>query len=103
MAIARYCAIDYMRRERLALDADEVPPETFTRGGEADARPNHPLDDVDGLPPETRLCLDLAYADGYSFDEIAHLTLIPLTVVKQTIRACMMRLRDKTSSGEQAA
>jgi RNA polymerase sigma-70 factor (ECF subfamily) len=103
VTIARYCAIDFMRRERLSLDADEVPAATFERGPDAGATPNHSSDAFDGLPPETRLCLDLAYADGYSHEEIAQLTLSPLADIKRDMRRCLLALRDRPARAGKAA
>jgi len=103
MAITRYCAIDFMRGEALALDADEVPADACERGSEPGTPSNHLLDEVDGLPPETRLCMDLAYADGYSHEQIAHLTLNPIASLKRSIRRCLMQLRDHQLRTGQAA
>ncbi len=89
VTIARYCAIDLMRRERLTLVGDDALAQVADEGtaepGDFD-KPNN-FDECIGLLAEnTRRCLTLAFVEGRSHDEIARLTQNPLGSVKSWIR-----------------
>ena len=96
VTIARYCAIDLMRRERVSLVSDEaldeVPDES---GGEAPPdKPNNFDFCIGQLNENTRRCLTLAFVEGRSHDEIARLTTSPLGSVKSWIRRGLLALKD---------
>ncbi len=106
VTIARYCAIDLMRRERLTLVGDDalqqIPDAATAEPGDFD-KPNN-FDECIGLLPEnTRRCLTLAFVEGRSHDEIARLTLNPLGSVKSWIRRGLISLRDCLSGERQTA
>jgi RNA polymerase sigma-70 factor, ECF subfamily len=106
VTIARYCAIDLMRRERLTLVGDDalqqIPDTATAEPGDFD-KPNN-FDECIGLLPEnTRRCLTLAFVEGRSHDEIARLTLNPLGSVKSWIRRGLISLRDCLSAERQTA
>lgn len=96
LTIARYCAIDLMRRDRVALVSDdgieEVPDET---GGEPGFdKPNNFDSCIGQLNENTRRCLTLAFVEGRSHDEIARVTAHPLGSVKSWIRRGLLALKE---------
>jgi RNA polymerase sigma-70 factor, ECF subfamily len=104
VTIARYGAIDLMRRERMTLVSDaslaEIADES---GGDATGieKPNN-FDHCIGLLNEnTRRCLTLAFVEGRSHDEIAQLTVNPLGSVKSWIRRGLLALKECLSSERQ--
>ena len=106
VTIARYCAIDLMRREHLTLVGDdalaEVADESVTEPGAFD-KPNNFDFCIGQLPDNTRMCLTLAFVEGRSHDEIARLTTSPLGSVKSWIRRGLMSLKDCLSGERQTA
>ncbi len=96
VTIARYCAIDLMRRERLTLVPDEqiaeLPDESSSGPGDFD-KPNNFDFCIGQLNEQTRACLTLAFVEGRSHDEIARLTLNPLGSVKSWIRRGLLALK----------
>jgi RNA polymerase sigma-70 factor (ECF subfamily) len=96
VTIARYCAIDLMRRERLTLVPDEqiaeVPDESASEPGEFDKPGNFDFC-IGQLNENTRKCLTLAFVEGRSHDEIARLTTNPLGSVKSWIRRGLLALK----------
>jgi RNA polymerase sigma-70 factor (ECF subfamily) len=105
VTIARYCAIDLMRRERLSLVSDdqvaEVADESTPEPGEFD-KPNNFDFCIGQLNENTRKCLTLAFIEGRSHDEIARLTTNPLGSVKSWIRRGLMSLKQCLSVERQA-
>jgi RNA polymerase sigma-70 factor (ECF subfamily) len=97
VTIARYCAIDLMRRERLSLvpdDAlDQVADENIAEPGATD-KPNNFDFCIAQLNENTRKCLTLAFVEGRSHDEIARVTTHPLGSVKSWIRRGLMALKE---------
>jgi RNA polymerase sigma-70 factor (ECF subfamily) len=105
VTIARYCAIDLMRRERMTLVSEdslaEIADESTPEAGDIE-KPNN-FDHCIGLLNEnTRKCLTLAFVEGRSHDEIARLTTNPLGSVKSWIRRGLLALKDCMSPGGQA-
>ena len=105
VTIARYCAIDLMRRERMTLVSDdslaEIADESTPEAGGIE-KPNN-FDHCIGLLSEnTRKCLTLAFVEGRSHDEIARLTTNPLGSVKSWIRRGLLALKDCMAPGGQA-
>ncbi|HTU67943.1 MAG TPA: sigma-70 family RNA polymerase sigma factor [Steroidobacteraceae bacterium] len=97
VTIARYCAIDLMRRERLTLVSDDSIAEIPDEGtGDAVAfeKPNNFDDCVGRLNERARQCLTLAFVEGRSHDEIARLTSHPLGSVKSWIRRALLSLKE---------
>jgi RNA polymerase sigma-70 factor (ECF subfamily) len=96
VTIARYCAIDLMRRERLSLvsdDAlDQVADESGSEPGAFD-KPNNFDFCIGQLNENTRQCLTLAFVEGRSHDEIARITTNPLGSVKSWIRRGLLALK----------
>lgn len=106
VTIARYCAIDLMRRERMTLVGDdalaEIADESAT-GSSAFDKPNNFDDCIGQLPENTRRCLTLAFVEGRSHDEIARLTTNPLGSVKSWIRRGLLSLKDCLGGERQTA
>jgi len=106
VTIARYCAIDLMRREHLTLVGDEalaeVADESATEPG-AYEKPNNFDHCIGQLPDNTRKCLTLAFVEGRSHDEIARLTVSPLGSVKSWIRRGLLSLKECLSGERQTA
>ena len=105
VTIARYCAIDLMRRERLTLVGDDALAEVADESS-ADPlldKPNNFDHCIGQLPEHTRDCLTLAFVEGRSHDEIARLTSNPLGSVKSWIRRGLMSLKACLSTEEQTA
>lgn len=101
VTIARYCAIDLMRRERITLVSDDSLAEVPDEGtGDAVAfeKPNHFDDCIGRLNDRTRQCLTLAFVEGRSHDEIARLTTNPLGSVKSWIRRGLLSLKECLSA-----
>jgi RNA polymerase sigma-70 factor (ECF subfamily) len=101
VTIARYCAIDLMRRERITLVSDDALSEVPDEGtGDAVAfeKPNHFDDCIGRLNDRTRQCLTLAFVEGRSHDEIARLTTNPLGSVKSWIRRGLLSLKECLSA-----
>lgn len=96
VTIARYCAIDLMRRERVSLVSDDAIDEV---ADESDAeeivdKPNNFDFCIAQLNENTRKCLTLAFVEGRSHDEIARVTTHPLGSVKSWIRRGLLALKD---------
>jgi RNA polymerase sigma-70 factor (ECF subfamily) len=106
VTIARYCAIDLMRRERMTLVGDDALSEVAdeTAGAEPVVdKPNNFDECIGQLPENTRNCLTLAFVEGRSHDEIARLTSNPLGSVKSWIRRGLMSLKTCLSAERQTA
>ena len=105
VTIARYCAIDLMRRERMTLVSDdslgEIADESAADDGGLE-KPNNFDHCIGKLNDNTRKCLTLAFVEGRSHDEIARLTTNPLGSVKSWIRRGLLSLKDCLSSERQA-
>ena len=104
VTIARYCAIDLMRRERVSLVSDDALEEVADESGsEAPIeKPNNFDFCIGQLNDNTRKCLTLAFVEGRSHDEIARLTTNPLGSVKSWIRRGLLALKDCLGSERQA-
>jgi RNA polymerase sigma-70 factor, ECF subfamily len=102
VTIARYCAIDLMRRERMTLVGDdalnEIADESATESIE---KPNNFDFCIGQLNDNTRKCLTLAFVEGRSHDEIARATSNPLGSVKSWIRRGLISLKECLSSERQ--
>jgi RNA polymerase sigma-70 factor (ECF subfamily) len=105
VTIARYSAIDLMRRDRLALVSDDsleqVADDSAAEAGSFD-KPNNFDFCIGQLNDNTRRCLTLAFVEGRSHDEIARLTTNPLGSVKSWIRRGLLSLKQCLSSERQA-
>jgi RNA polymerase sigma-70 factor (ECF subfamily) len=96
LTIARYCAIDLMRREKISLVTDE---ELANIADESAAetpldKPNNFDTCIGQLNDNTRRCLTMAFVEGRSHDEIARLTTHPLGSVKSWIRRGLLALKE---------
>jgi RNA polymerase sigma-70 factor, ECF subfamily len=104
VTIARYFAIDLMRRERLTLVSDdslaEIPDDSAAESGGIE-KPNNFDDCIGQLNDNTRKCLTLAFVEGRSHDEIARLTTNPLGSVKSWIRRGLIALKECLSTERQ--
>jgi RNA polymerase sigma-70 factor (ECF subfamily) len=104
VTIARYCAIDLMRRERVMLVSDDSLAETADESA-AEAggleKPNNFDHCIEQLNDNTRKCLTLAFVEGRSHDEIARLTVNPLGSVKSWIRRGLLALKECLSAESQ--
>jgi RNA polymerase sigma-70 factor (ECF subfamily) len=105
VTIARYCAIDLMRRERMTLVGDDALAEVAdeSAGDSLPDKPNNFDECIGQLPEHTRNCLTLAFVEGRSHDEIARLTSNPLGSVKSWIRRGLISLKSCLSSERQTA
>ena len=100
-AIARYRAIDLLRRQQSTSPIDDAPADALVDITAADfvdsttsARMRKALDDCfSKLTAEQRRCLELAYVDGYSQDQIAGEIDSPLGTVKSWIRRGLASLK----------
>ena len=100
-AIARYRAIDLLRRQQSAAPLDDAPADALVDLSAADfvesttsARMRKALNDCfSKLTAEQRRCLELAYVDGYSQDQIAGEIDSPLGTVKSWIRRGLASLK----------
>jgi RNA polymerase sigma-70 factor (ECF subfamily) len=100
-AIARYRAIDLLRRQQAASPIEDAPAEALVDitaadfvDGTTSARMRKALNDCfSKLTPEQRRCLELAYVDGYSQDQIAGEIHSPLGTVKSWIRRGLSSLK----------
>jgi RNA polymerase sigma-70 factor (ECF subfamily) len=105
VTIARYCAIDLMRRERMTLVSDDSLDQVADESaGESVLleKPSNFDDCIGRLNDKTRQCLTLAFVEGRSHDEIARLTTNPLGSVKSWIRRGLMSLKECMSTEGQA-
>jgi RNA polymerase sigma-70 factor (ECF subfamily) len=105
VTIARYCAIDLMRRERLTLVSDDTLAEFADESATLDGgveKPNNFDHCIGQLNENTRACLTLAFVEGRSHDEIARLTVNPLGSVKSWIRRGLLALKECLSTERQA-
>ena len=97
VTIARYCAIDLMRRERVMLVSDdslaEIADESAAEAGGLE-KPNNFDHCIEQLNDNTRKCLTLAFVEGRSHDEIARVTANPLGSVKSWIRRGLLALKE---------
>lgn len=105
VTIARYCAIDLMRRERMTLVGDDALAEVAdeSAGDPLLDKPNNFDECIGQLPEHTRNCLTLAFVEGRSHDEIARLTSNPLGSVKSWIRRGLISLKACLSAERQTA
>ena len=103
VTIARYCAIDLMRRERMTLVSDdtlaEIPDEGASEPGGIE-KPNNFDECIGRLNENTRQCLTLAFVEGRSHEEISRVTANPLGSVKSWIRRGLMSLKECLGGGD---
>jgi RNA polymerase sigma-70 factor, ECF subfamily len=100
-AIARYRAIDLLRRQPATAPLDEAPSEALADNKLADLadtttsqRLRVALHDCfERLSDQQRKCLSLAYVEGYSQDEIANVIASPLGTVKSWMRRGLASLK----------
>jgi RNA polymerase sigma-70 factor (ECF subfamily) len=111
ISIARYRAIDIARRERLGPTSVAELPEDQAVHGEPDSEggpaawrptPNLMARCLALLSPQQAHCLELAYIDGNSHEDIARLTGTPLGTVKSWIRRALLNLRQCLASSHDA-
>jgi len=102
MSIARYRAIDLLRRERIAPMLAAPPDEYRALDAESDSQDSSTpwLSSADSmqrclglLSDRQARCLELAYIDGNSHEDIARLIGSPLGTVKSWIRRGLRSLR----------
>ena len=104
VTIARYCAIDLMRRERMTLVSDDAIADIADEApGEPGGieKPNNFDFCIGQLSDITRKCLTLAFIEGRSHDDIARLTTNPLGSVKSWIRRGLLALKECLATGRQ--
>ena len=106
VTIARYCAIDLMRRERMTLVSEdalaEIPDERAENAGGFE-KPNHFDECIGRLSEQARACLTLAFVEGRSHEEISRVTSNPLGSVKSWIRRGLMSLKECLGGDERQA
>ena len=102
VTIARYCAIDLMRRERMTLVGDDALNDIADESAsDSIEKPNNFDFCIGQLNDNTRKCLTLAFVEGRSHDEIARVTANPLGSVKSWIRRGLLSLKECLSSERQ--
>jgi RNA polymerase sigma factor (sigma-70 family) len=102
LTIVRNRAIDRLRGTRASIEIGEADERSMLRSG-----PNPTWDGalarlnssqlraaLDGLPPEQREAIDLAYFGGRTYREIATLTGVPLGTANGRLRLALARLRE---------
>jgi RNA polymerase sigma-70 factor (ECF subfamily) len=99
VSIARYRAIDMLRRERLAPIAVAEVPESASESAEDESA----TDRLPGaatlerclelLTAEQRRCLELAFVGGNSYSDVSQLLGSPLGTVKSWIRRALQSLK----------
>ncbi|MDE2220973.1 MAG: sigma-70 family RNA polymerase sigma factor [Gammaproteobacteria bacterium] len=98
IGIARYRAIDLLRQERAAPVLMPAVPETAA--GDADQEPHPPTPTallercLARLSDDQQRCLQFAFINGRSHQEISQLTGNPLGTVKSWIRRALFALRE---------
>jgi RNA polymerase sigma-70 factor, ECF subfamily len=75
------------------LDTDEIPAQAQSLNANLDL-----VEALAELPHGARLCVVLAYHDGYTHDEIAEVTGLPVGTVKSHIVRGTARLRSRLDS-----
>lgn len=89
--------IDKAKRRKLdfasELDTDEIPAQAQSLNANLDL-----VEALAELPHGARLCVVLAYHDGYTHDEIAEVTGLPVGTVKSHIVRGAARLRSRLES-----
>lgn len=98
--IARNASIDTLRSKSYqnSQKNQELPENVYK--GTVNQSTQQNVDDIglkkllEKLKPEHRVLLDLAYFKGYTHEEIANLTSIPLGTVKTRIRNALLQLRE---------
>lgn len=100
IAVARNCAIDRLRQrnpDSLPLDnANELPdsgpdPESAAAAGDLSRRLQECLS---GLEPPRGAAIAAAYAEGYSYQELAGRYAIPLNTIRTWLRRGLLQLRE---------
>jgi RNA polymerase sigma-70 factor, ECF subfamily len=102
VTIVRNRAIDRLRGTRASIEISEADERSMVRSGQ-----NPTWDDVlaqlgaeqlrtalDGLPPEQRQAIELAYFGGRTYREIATMTGVPLGTANGRLRLALARLRE---------
>lgn len=110
LSIARYTAIDYLRREQRRPKVEPSALESLSH-----RLPHHPRVDSKAhengelmkklmakLPKEQRVVIVMAYYRGMTHDEIAEKLKLPLGTVKSRIRLGMQKLKDGWLEAAQA-
>jgi RNA polymerase sigma-70 factor, ECF subfamily len=103
LAIARHCAIDYLRssagRQRNAVELDESGHAPLYRAMEAEILISDQARRVkvamDKLAPNYRTVMELAYFEGLSQSEMAAKLGQPLGTIKTWVRTALQSLRDE--------
>jgi RNA polymerase sigma-70 factor (ECF subfamily) len=104
VTLARYCAIELMRRERMTpLGEDELIDTSDESASDPADRPDNFDRCIGELPEHTRNCLALAFVEGRSHEEIARLTANPVGSVKSGIRRGLISLKTCLSTDGQDA
>lgn len=102
--LVRHVALDNLRRRRREVSLEDAPE--LAEAAEVEAGDDGPFARVSTtsegralmgclgeLEREPRLCILLAYRDGYSHEELARLLGRPLGTVKSWVRRSLLRLR----------
>jgi RNA polymerase sigma-70 factor (ECF subfamily) len=95
--IARTRAIDRLRRRVARREDVGVPCMAVTEGPRSEDG-IAVREALDGIPPDQRRALELAYYDGLTHSEIARKVGAPLGTIKTRIRTALTRLRGTLGS-----
>jgi RNA polymerase sigma factor (sigma-70 family) len=98
--IARNASIDTLRSKSYqnSQKNQELPDNVYKGASNQTTQPN--VDNIglrkvlEKLKPEHRVLVDLAYFKGFTHEEIAEMTSIPLGTVKTRIRNALLQLRE---------
>ena len=110
ISIARYRAIDMLRRRRASLqdetgDAGPSPDSLPASDGDPFehtcrvANDRRLVECLDALDGQRRACLVLAYCDGYTHEELSRRLGSPVGTIKSWVRRGLQGLRDCLSRG----
>ena len=102
LTIVRNRAIDRLRGTRPSMVIEDADEQSLLRTGanptwEAAIARRSAAElrlALDGLPPEQRQAIELAYFGGYTYREIAILTNVPLGTANGRLRLALAKLRD---------
>lgn len=95
-SLARYRALDLVRKSGRETPLDEVPESAIPTVALAAAAHSEPKlgPCLAGLAAEPRDCITMAFVEGYSHQELSHRMKVPLGTVKSWIRRGLQQLKE---------
>lgn len=96
--IARSCALDYCRAQKMAVDIDTMPDIENVTHDLSDAEKSEVRAAVTSLqPPIYRQVIEAFYWDGKSYQTIAHEHNLPINTVRTHLRRAKVKLQGALS------